>query len=107
MLPQPGDFIRLDTSKYGLVELPAFEINQNHLFPANFVQVLTDDAYIQAIIPTEPGKCIFQCRMLLPETPKTEKAERYRPRFSNLSAWCSKRNPRSAKTFIAAFRQYE
>lgn len=58
-------------------EYRPYFMTQNYLFPANFVQVMTDHVYIHTIIPTEPGKCIFQCRMLIPEAPKTEKAERY------------------------------
>ena len=52
-------------------------MDQNYLFPANFVQVMTDHVYVHTIIPTGPGTCIFQCMMLIPEAPKTEKAERY------------------------------
>jgi hypothetical protein len=36
-----------------------------------------DHVYIHTIIPTGPDTCIFQCLMLIPEAPKTEKAERY------------------------------
>lgn len=52
-------------------------MDQNYLFPANFVQVMTDHVYVHTIIPTGPGTCVFQCMMLIPEAPKTEKAERY------------------------------
>ena len=52
-------------------------MDQNYLFPANFVQVMTDHIYVHTIIPTGPGTCVFQCMMLVPEAPKTEKAERY------------------------------
>ncbi len=52
-------------------------MTQNYLFPANFVQVMTDHVYIHTIIPTGQGTCVFQCMMLVPEEPKTEKAERY------------------------------
>lgn len=52
-------------------------MTQNYLFPANFVQVMTDHIYIHTIIPTGPGTCIFNCTMLIAEPPKTEKAERY------------------------------
>lgn len=52
-------------------------MTQNYIFPANFVQVMSDHVYIHTIIPTGPGTCSFQCMMLIPEAPKTEKAERY------------------------------
>ncbi len=52
-------------------------LTQNYLFPANFVQVQTDHIYIHTIIPTGPGTCVFQCIMLIPEAPASEKAERY------------------------------
>lgn len=52
-------------------------MTQNFLFPANFVQVMTDHVYIHTVIPTGPGTCTFQCMMLVPEAPATEKAERY------------------------------
>lgn len=55
----------------------AFFMTQNYLFPCNFVQVMTDHVYIHTIIPTEPGKCVFKCIMLIPEPAATEKAERY------------------------------
>lgn len=52
-------------------------MTQNYLFPANFVQVQNDHVYIHLVIPTGPGTCVFQCMMLTPEEPKTEKAQRY------------------------------
>lgn len=52
-------------------------MDQNYVFPANFVQVMTDHVYVHTIIPTGPGTCVFQCMMLIAEEPKTEKAERY------------------------------
>lgn len=52
-------------------------MTQNYLFPANFVQVMTDHIYVHTIIPTGPGTCVFQCMMLIAEAPATEKAERY------------------------------
>jgi len=52
-------------------------MTQNYLFPANFVQVMSDHIYVHTIIPTGPGTCVFQCMMLIAEAPKTEKAERY------------------------------
>ena len=52
-------------------------MDQNYLFPANFVQVMTDHVYVHTIIPTGPGTCVFQCMMLIGEEPQTEKAERY------------------------------
>ncbi len=52
-------------------------MTQNYLFPCNFVQVMTDHVYVHTIVPTEPGKCVFKCIMLIPEPARTEKAERY------------------------------
>lgn len=52
-------------------------MTQNYLFPANFVQAMTDHVYIHTIIPSGAGTCVFQCTMLIPEEPATEKAERY------------------------------
>lgn len=52
-------------------------MTQNYVFPANFVQVMTDHVYVHTVLPTGPGTSIFQCMMLIPETPATEKAERY------------------------------
>ena len=52
-------------------------MTQNFVFPANFVQSMTDHVYVHTIIPTGPGTCVFQCMMLVPEAPATEKAERY------------------------------
>ncbi len=52
-------------------------MDQNYLFPANFIQVMTDHIYVHTIIPTGLGTCVFQCMMLIDEAPKTEKAERY------------------------------
>jgi phenylpropionate dioxygenase-like ring-hydroxylating dioxygenase large terminal subunit len=58
-------------------EYRKYFMTQNYLFPANFVQVMTDHVYVHTIIPTGPGTCVFQCMMLIPEPPATEKAERY------------------------------
>ena len=58
-------------------EYRPYFMTQNYLFPANFVQVMTDHVYVHTIIPTGPGTCVFQCMMLIPEAPQTEKAERY------------------------------
>lgn len=52
-------------------------MTQNFVFPANFVQAMTDHVYVHTIIPTGPGTCAFHCMMLIPEAPATEKAERY------------------------------
>lgn len=52
-------------------------MTQNYIFPANFVQVMTDHVYVHTVIPTGPGTCVFQCMMLIPEPPQSEKAERY------------------------------
>ncbi len=58
-------------------EYRPYFMDQNYVFPANFVQVMTDHVYIHTILPTGPGTCTFQCMMLVPEEPKSEKAERY------------------------------
>ena len=52
-------------------------MTQNYLFPCNFVQVMTDHVYIHSIFPKGPGRCVFQCLMLIPEPAQTAKAERY------------------------------
>ncbi len=52
-------------------------MTQNYLFPANFIQAMTDHVYIHTIIPTGPGTCAFHCMMLVPEQPGSEKAQRY------------------------------
>jgi phenylpropionate dioxygenase-like ring-hydroxylating dioxygenase large terminal subunit len=52
-------------------------LTQNYLFPANFVQVQNDHVYIHTVIPTGTGTCVFQCMMLTPEEPKSEKALKY------------------------------
>lgn len=52
-------------------------MTQNYLFPANFIQVMTDHVYVHTIIPTGPGTCIFQCMMLIEKAPETEKSQRY------------------------------
>ena len=52
-------------------------MTQNYIFPANFIQVMTDHVYVHTIIPTGPGTCVFQCMMLIDKPPATEKAERY------------------------------
>lgn len=58
-------------------EYRPYFMTQNYIFPANFVQVQTDHVYVHTIVPTGPGTCVFQCMMLIPETPQTEKSERY------------------------------
>ena len=52
-------------------------MTQNYLFPCNFMQVMTDHVYVHSIIPTGPGTCVFQCMMLVPEEPQTDKARAY------------------------------
>lgn len=52
-------------------------LTQNYLFPCNFIQVMTDHVYVHTIIPTGQGTCEFQCMMLIPEQPKTDKAQSY------------------------------
>jgi phenylpropionate dioxygenase-like ring-hydroxylating dioxygenase large terminal subunit len=58
------------------VHRPYF-MTQNYIFPCNYVQVMTDHVYVHTIIPTGVDTCIFKCMMLIPEAPKSEKAERY------------------------------
>jgi len=52
-------------------------MTQNYLFPCNFVQVMTDHVYIHSIFPTGEGSCTFQCLMLIPEPPSSDKARSY------------------------------
>ena len=52
-------------------------MTQNYLFPCNFAQVMTDHVYVHSIFPTGPGTCVFKCMMLIPEVPRTEKAEKH------------------------------
>ncbi len=52
-------------------------MTQNCLFPCHFVQVMTDHVYVHSIFPTGPGACVFQCMMLIPETPISEKTRRH------------------------------
>lgn len=54
-----------------------FFMTQNYLFPCNFLQVMTDHVYIHTITPRGTNGCTFHCLMLIPETPATEKAEKY------------------------------
>lgn len=42
-------------------------MDQNYLFPCNFVQVMTDHVFIHSVIPTGPGKSVFKCIMLVPD----------------------------------------
>ncbi len=67
-----------------LQNLPAGErsyrahfMTQNYLFPCNFVQVMTDHVYVHTIAATGPGTCVFQCTMLVPEPPLTDKAKKH------------------------------
>lgn len=52
-------------------------MDQNYLFPCNFIQAMTDHVYIHTILPTGPNTCVFKCLMLIPEPAQTEKAKRY------------------------------
>jgi len=52
-------------------------MTQNYLFPCNFIQVMTDHVFIHTILPTGAKSCVFQCLMLIPEPPASEKAEKY------------------------------
>jgi phenylpropionate dioxygenase-like ring-hydroxylating dioxygenase large terminal subunit len=52
-------------------------MTQNYIFPANFMQVMSDHVYIHTILPNGIDKSIFTCMMLIPEAPATEKAEKY------------------------------
>jgi hypothetical protein len=38
---------------------------------------MTDHVYIHTVIPTGVDSCVFQCMMLTPEEPATERAERH------------------------------
>ncbi len=58
-------------------EYRPYFMTQNYLFPANFVQAMTDHVYIHTIIPTGPGTCAFHCTMLVPDASQTNKGERY------------------------------
>jgi phenylpropionate dioxygenase-like ring-hydroxylating dioxygenase large terminal subunit len=42
-------------------------MDQNYLFPCNFVQVMTDHVFIHSVIPMGPGKSVFKCIMLVPD----------------------------------------
>ena len=42
-------------------------MDQNYLFPCNFLQVMTDHVFVHSVIPTGPGKCVFKCIMLVPD----------------------------------------
>lgn len=75
-VPLPSVETLRDTPDEDWAYRPYF-MTQNYLFPANFAQVMTDHVYIHTIIPTGNGTCVFQCMMLIPEAPQTEKAERY------------------------------
>ena len=52
-------------------------MDQNYLFPCNFIQVMTDHVYVHTILPTGQSSCIFQCMMLIPEPAQSDKAQRY------------------------------
>jgi len=52
-------------------------MDQNYVFPANFLQVMTDHVYIHSILPNGIDKSVFQCIMLIPEAPASDKAEKY------------------------------
>ena len=52
-------------------------MTQNYLFPCNFIQVMTDHVFIHTILPTDAKSCVFQCLMLIPEPPASEKAKKY------------------------------
>lgn len=75
-VPLPGALQLRDQDPEAWEYRPNF-MTQNYIFPANFVQVMTDHVYVHTIIPTGPGTCVFQCMMLIPEPPQSEKAERY------------------------------
>ena len=42
-------------------------MDQNYLFPCNFLQVMTDHIFVHSVIPTGPGKSVFKCIMLVPD----------------------------------------
>ena len=52
-------------------------MTQNYLFPCNFLQVMTDHVYVHSILPVSVDRCVFQCVMLIPETPSSDKAEKH------------------------------
>lgn len=75
-LPQPNIVALRDVPEDEWEYRPYF-LTQNYIFPANFVQVQNDHIYIHTVIPTGPSSCVFQCMMLTPEEPVTEKAQKY------------------------------
>jgi phenylpropionate dioxygenase-like ring-hydroxylating dioxygenase large terminal subunit len=75
-VPLPNIVDLKDKPKEEWEHRPYF-LTQNYIFPCNYVQVQTDHIYIHSVIPTGVDTCIFKCIMLIPEAPKTEKAERY------------------------------
>ncbi len=75
-VPLPKILELRDTPEDDWTFRPNF-MTQNYVFPANFVQVMTDHVYIHTIIPTGQGTCAFHCMMLVPETPENDKAARY------------------------------
>lgn len=52
-------------------------MDQNYVFPCNFLQVMTDHVYVHSVIPTGPGTCVFRCMMLVPQDQMDEKAQRH------------------------------
>jgi phenylpropionate dioxygenase-like ring-hydroxylating dioxygenase large terminal subunit len=42
-------------------------MDQNYLFPCNFLQVMTDHVFVHSVIPTGSGKSVFKCMMLVPD----------------------------------------
>jgi hypothetical protein len=52
-------------------------MDQNYVFPCNFLQVMTDHVYVHSVIPTGPGTCVFKCMMLVPQDQMDEKAQRH------------------------------
>ncbi len=52
-------------------------MDQNYVFPCNFLQVMTDHVYVHSVIPTGPGTCVFKCMMLVPKEQMDEKTQRY------------------------------
>ena len=73
-------------------------LTQNYLFPCNYMQVQTDHVCIHSVIPTGVDTCIFKCIRLIPEAPKTEKAERYWQKNYDVTRTVFTRISRSVRT---------
>ncbi len=56
-------------------------MTQNFVFPANFVQSMTDHVYVHTILPTGQGTCAFHCMMLVPKGTEVDKAKYWRANY--------------------------